>query len=302
MELKYKNWMVTILSDKEGTLRLPDKHDVKALFDEIAEKWVYQEETHENAEIAKTHYQCCISTKIRTRQMTLLKKLSESLSHPIERIRVDRMIGTWDQAYIYCSKEDTRVGSTEYSVGLENSYKYEDIALLEDPQKRFPWQHIILSEFFTEAPYNLTPADDRSIYWITDLQGCSGKSLFTKFLCARNDSIVKLSFATAAQLRASVVGLGARRMYIIDIPRTLGNEDSINDLLSAIEDLKNGFVVSSFYGTYGKLFMSPPHILIFSNRDCPIEKLSPDRWKAFNIVGDKTLIEVPTLKDFYHNM
>lgn len=167
---------------------------------------------------------------------------------------------------------------------MKEQYDYQDVAFLGNPEKRFPWQNTLLEELFDSIPHSLKTADDRTIVWVTDQQGCSGKSKLVKYMCSHNDNTAKLGFGTANQLRSAVVTVGPKKLYIIDIPRTLGEDDSVNDILSVIEDIKNGFVVSSFYGTYTKLIFTPPHIVIFSNSRCPVNKLSGDRWKCYIIL------------------
>lgn len=287
-ELKYKSWMVTILTDKNAELSLPAKEDVITVFNDEGEKWLFQEEEHENSELQKTHYQCCLVTKIRKRKHTLLKTLSEALGHPMEYIRVEKMAGTWEQAMLYCSKGEGRVGEIVKSSTIMVEYDFADIKFLSDPDKRYPWQNKILFKLFTAEPHTFKASDDRSIIWITDEQGNNGKSKLLKYLCSHNDLCIKLSFGTANQLRAAVVSAGARKLYIIDVPRTLGSDDSMNDILSTIEDIKNGYVVSSFYGNYQKLIMNPPAVLIMSNMRCPVNKLSADRWECY-IIKDRDL-------------
>jgi hypothetical protein len=58
---------------------------------------------------------------------------------------------------------------------------------------------------------------------------------------------------------------GPKRAYFIDLPRTQGFYDKKGDLLSVIEEVKNGHVMSSMYGKGGVLIMPHPHIFIFSN-------------------------------------
>lgn len=287
-ELKYKSWMVTILTDKADVIDLPAKEDMVTVFNEEGEKWLFQEEEHDNSEIKKTHYQCCLVTKIRKRKATLLKALSEGLGHPIEYIRVEKMAGSWEQAMLYCSKAEGRVGDTLRSATISVAYDFSDVKFLDDPEKRYPWQNKILYKLFTTVPHNLKTPDDRSIIWITDEFGNNGKSKLLKYICSHNDLCIKLSFGTANQLRAAIVSAGPRRLYILDVPRTLGTDDSMNDILSTIEDAKNGYVVSSFYGNYQKLVMAPPAILIMSNMRCPVNKLSADRWECY-VIKDKDL-------------
>jgi len=296
-ELKYKNWMVTILTDKANTIVLPAKEDVARVFGEEGEKWLFQEEEHENSEVRKTHYQCCLVTKIRKRKLTLLKSLSDGLGHPMEYIRVERMAGTWEQAMLYCSKADGRIGDVIRSATISIPYDFSDVKFLDDPTKRYPWQDAILHKLFTTIPHSLKVADDRSIIWITDEKGNNGKSKLLKYICAHNHMCIKLSFGTANQLRSAVVSAGPRRLYVLDVPRTLGEDDSMNDILSTVEDIKNGYVVSCFYGNYQELVMDPPAVMIMSNSRCPVEKLSADRWQCF-IIKDKHLLYSLDNKDY----
>lgn len=298
-ELKYKHWLVTIMNDSKGTTPLPPEDEVRNCFDKCSEKWVFQEEVHENSELKTTHYQCCLTTAIRYRKTSLLNKLASELSHPKERIRVDRMKGTWDQATLYCSKEESRVGDTVRSASMQNVYAYEDIAFLKDPSERYGWQNTLLKKLYEQDPHLLKDPDDRTIYWVTDETGNCGKSKLVKYLCAYNDNVCKLSFGTANQIRSGVAALGAKQLYILDVPRTLGEDDSVNDLLSAMEDIKNGYVVSSFYGSYTKLLMAPPALVVFSNLRCPVSKLSQDRWKCFLIKEDKELYYAKENEDYF---
>jgi hypothetical protein len=48
--------------------------------------------------------------------------------------------------------------------------------------------------------------------------------------------------------------------------------------MSTVEDL-----ISVMYGHYNQLIMSPPHIIIFSNQKCPVNMISKDRWRYFEI-------------------
>jgi len=278
--------MVTILTDVKGELDLPAKEVVRDVLNEEGEKWLFQEEEHENSELQnKTHYQCCLVTKIRKRKKTLLKILSDALGHPMEYIRVEKMNGSWEQAMLYCSKTEGRVGDVIKAASIAVEYDFSDINFLDDKSRRYPWQNEILDKLFTSPPhqFKIDGDTDRQIIWIYDERGCSGKSKIVKWICSHNDLSAKISFGTANQLRAAIIGAGVRRLYLLDVPRTLGSDDSINDVLSLMEDLKNGHVVSSFYGNYSKLIMTPPLVVVFSNQRCPVSKLSKDRWLCYTI-------------------
>lgn len=290
-ELKYAAWMVTVLSDRnhlEIEDQLPKESDVEIVLDELASEWVFQREKHENSILDNQfHYQCCLRTKIRTRKSTLLNTLAAYLEHPEKCIRVDRMRGTFEQGILYCSKPDTRVGETRKCRKFMELYANEDVDFLKDESRRHPWQNSLIEKIFVKVPGMLKNPDDRTIIWIADSHGNNGKSKFVKFLCAYNSAIAKISFGSAAQIRAAAVNAGQKELYVVDIPRTLGDDDSMNSIISALEDIKNGFVVSNMYGKAVSLLMRPPHIVIFSNKQCPLDKMSSDRWKTYRIIGRK---------------
>jgi len=136
-----------------------------------------------------------------------------------------------------------------------------------------------------------TVADDRTIIWITDTLGNSGKSKFCKFVCHTNKCAVKIPFGTATQIRSAVISAGPKKVYFLDIPRTLGDDDSINSIISAVEDIKNGFVTSAMYGKFQTMTFDPPHIIIFSNDPCPVTMMSIDRWERYYINQMNKMLE-----------
>ena len=90
-------------------------------------------------------------------------------------------------------------------------------------------------------------------------------------------------FGSSQQLRTSLIAIGPRLLYLIDIPRSPSDDEKIDQMISSIEELKNGHIVSHMYGRYAQLMMDPPHIIIFSNTECPEKLLSKDRWRKFEI-------------------
>jgi hypothetical protein len=94
----------------------------------------------------------------------------------------------------------------------------------------------------------------------------------------------KISFGSSAQLRSALVGLGPKRVYFIDIPRTLGKDDSLASVINVVEELTLGFITSNMYGKHEKLMMDPPHVVMFSNSQCPEGLLSSDRWRYYGII------------------
>lgn len=173
-----------------------------------------------------------------------------------------------------------------------SEYRGRDIRMLDSREKRYLWQNKLIDIFYDEEKEVFKEPDDRSIYWIKDSVGQVGKSKLVKWLCInRPDEIVKIVFGSAQQLRTSVISIGPRILYLIDIPRSPSNDEKFENIVSSIEEIKNGYVVSHMYGKYGKLMMEPPHVIIFSNHDCPRYLLSNDRWKTYLISDKLDLIE-----------
>jgi len=63
----------------------------------------------------------------------------------------------------------------------------------------------------------------------------------------------------------------------------MGKYDNIDDVLSVIEELKNGYVVTHMYGSDRKLLCKPPHVIISTNTELDYSKLSADRWEVYKI-------------------
>lgn len=294
---KYKRWVMTIQYGKTmflGSIQenyLPSAEEVYECMKIHAVKYALQKEVTPTT--GKDHYQVCFETKIRKRHSTLLKEIASQLYYcDNSGIQLDRMQGSWDEAVAYCTKEDTRKEGTVpiFSPSILEPYKGSDIDFLADETRRYPWQRELFKILFKEVPNALHDPDGRTVIWITDTEGNTGKSKLVKYCCYHNDSITKISFGSAGQLRSAIVSAGPKRCYFIDMPRTLGTDDSVNNIITAVEDIVNGFVVGNFYGKHSVMMCEPPHVVIFSNKECPEEKLSGDRWRIFYIV-DKKLLE-----------
>ena len=289
---KYSKWVFTLMEGGEFN-SLPSSKELGEALESISDKFVFQLEICPTSN--RRHFQGCFITRIRKRHRTVLYDLSVDLQIEISQLTIDRMLGSWEQASEYCSKEDSRVGENVHlspSLRLEEEQKYKakDLEVLTNGDF-FPWQKALNNIIFQDSDYNIKTSSSREVFWIEDLYGNTGKSLYTKYLCYNNPSITKLAFGSGSQMRAAVVEEGAHKCYIIDIPRKLCNDDFQNNIYSVIEDLKNGFIKSSMYGKPKTLFMEPPLVIIFSNDECPTEKLSLDRWKLFSIINNK-LIEL----------
>lgn len=294
-ELKYNKWVFTVNANNKGDL--PSDEVLMDFFIHLCAKWGYQKE-----KVTREHIQGWMVTKIRKRKSTVLNEFSnwleyQSNEYSRDMITINQMMGTVEQNELYCQKTEGAIGPYHTS---EVIYSGKDISVLDLLTNRYPWQDAVYNIIFDDHGLYKEP-DDRSVYYITDPKGGNGKSLLVKWICVNNHKCVKLSFGSTQQLRSSIVGLGPRKCYFIDIPRTIGDEDSLKSVFSVIEELKLGFVSSNLYGQHAQLVQDPPHIIVFSNSKCPEKLLSADRWREYFISADKKLQKLPGSRDYYDN-
>lgn len=234
-------------------------------FSEYAHKWVFQEETGENG---TRHLQGVVRFQTQ-KALSALKKVDKRIHW--EKCR------NWKYAIEYCSKNETRSGEI-FSHGITIKKPLKDV--LVEPR---PWQKWILDLVEIDEP------DDRTIYWIYDPHGNSGKSVLVRHLLIRNPSKILVVSGKEADIKYGIVqflenGDSDLRTVMLDIPRTA--EDYLS--YGAIEQIKNGFFFSGKYE--GKMVMfNPPHIIIFANFLPKVKNLSLDRWKIFQITTDQSL-------------
>lgn len=265
---KYKNFVFTWNAEDSGSL--VDSEDLKSFLKSYSQEYLFQKEVGE--ETNREHYQGYFILHVRKRKKTILNDF-QLIFENIQNLTIAPMQGTVDQNKSYCMKTEGEVYTNKII------YKGDDVNFLDDETKRYPWQADLYKIFFEDdILFVKSPESTRQIIWVYDSGGNSGKSLFTKWLCFRNSDVTKIAFGSAQQLRSAIVSVGPRLMYIIDIPRTLGEDDSLKNIYSVIEDIKNGYVVSSFYGTHKEIMMTSPHVLIFSNSLPDTKYLSRDRW------------------------
>lgn len=266
-------------------LEYPDHHDIKKLFltgfkHYQVKNYVFQLENGDQE--GNKHYQCYLHVGTRTRSQTLWRLYNSLTAND------DRYLGghfaPCSRAGInalkdYVMKEDTRIAGPW---GLKQVYTGKDVAIVGSSP--LPWQ-ITLNKIMESEP------DDRTITWITNSSGNVGKSSFVKYHCFKSSKstrslFCRVPFGTATQIKTFIYKFGASRTFFIDVPRTLGTKsEHFSDLMSALEDLKNGFISTPMYGKCQELYFDPPHVICFSNGPPPREMMSNDRWAVWHITS-----------------
>ena len=290
---RYSVWLVAITHQSDGLAAL-DFYE--AVMNQVFVDYkVYRSDylNKENTAVIGENLYFIGKTSVRKRLTTLknevynvFKIVNEDVFSSFKVINFNffRSIAPFERAFM--------PGELVASKTRTSEYKGKDIRILDDPENRYLWQNKLIDLFYDEEKEVFKEPDDRSIYWIRDEIGCVGKSKLVKWLCInRPDEAVKIVFGSAQQLRNSVIGVGTRILYLIDIPRSPSKDEKFENMVSSIEEIKNGYVVSHMYGRYNKLMMDPPHVIIFANYKCPRYLLSDDRWITLRINKDLDLIE-----------
>lgn len=168
-----------------------------------------------------------------------------------------------------------------------SKYDRSDIQVLDTRLGLLDWQIELMKYFYNyKLRKIIMPAQDRKIIWLVDKQGNIGKSTFVKWIFeGHQNDVALLSFGSSGQIRSAVISAGVKKLYIFDMPRSPSKSEMNNfhDVITALEYIKNGLIVSNFYGRYKKLLMNPPHVIVFSNMDALVKLLSADRWLVFKM-------------------
>jgi hypothetical protein len=165
-------------------------------------------------------------------------------------------------------------------------YDGKDIKIFNDRKKWHPWQKELYDKIWNRDGSFKDP-DPRRIISIVDKKGNSGKSSFFKWLVYRNpNSIGRLGYGSASQLRSCAINIGQKNLYIVDLSRARSKTDREEDLLSVLEDLKTGFLTNASGKT---LLIPPPHIIVSSSYFMNYSLLSSDRWETSRINGKNEL-------------
>lgn len=134
-----------------------------------------------------------------------------------------------------------------------------------------PWQQALL-DVVKEDP------NPRTIHWIWDSQGGTGKSWMATYLGANHNALV-LENAKKADL-AYIYAQNPTRMVVFDLSRT--QEDKLDHIYALAENLKNGRIVSSKYVSK-TIYFRTPHVIFFANFSPDMTKWSADRYNVIRL-------------------
>lgn len=175
----------------------------------------------------------------------------------------------WGACKNYCKKSETKAGE-----GIDS----ENRIICRDPlqeKELYEWQREICDIINSDA-------DDRTIFWYWEPDGCQGKTTLAKHLCLMDSGILYMT-GKAADIKYGVFQYVEEhkkgpRCVIIDLTRS--TEGFVS--WQGIEEVKNGIFYNTKYECKMVMFDNP-HVIIFANYKPEKDKLSSDRWKLKRI-------------------
>lgn len=135
-----------------------------------------------------------------------------------------------------------------------------------------PWQQ----EIIQYASSNTV----RSIKWICDIIGKSGKSELSQYLSLKKNAYI----ITGGKVQDIYYGYNYQPIVIFDLARTYS--DNMDHIYNCIETFKNGYFLSTKYETRSVHF-DIPQVIVMANFMPDTSKLSKDRWDIVNIENDE---------------
>jgi len=199
----------------------------------------------------------------------------------IKEIHWAKAKGNLDQNFKYCSKDaNGELERMTFSYGQVVKKKLKVI------EKLRPWQENVIEYIDLEFAHG----NDRTINWIYDLDGCSGKTQFCKYIWTKYNQTMIITGGAYKYIACVLANceeeqhfdLNDNTLIFFNIPRDADDQGMIS--YKALESLKDGLITSTKYESRTKVFNSPC-IWVFSNNLPELEKLTADRWKLWTIVA-----------------
>nr|QUS52591.1 replication protein [Mute swan feces associated circular virus 3] len=167
------------------------------------------------------------------------------------RMHLEKGKGSREENLEYCSKDGKAI--TNIPLSREKQIlkkKYGNVTWR-------PWQVKVIEISKTEP-------NDRTIHWIVDIDGNSGKSFLAQYLCLTDKVIIadgkKADIFNQLKTWMDDHEYESPRIILCDVPRY--NIGFVN--YGLLEQLKNGFVYSGKYEG-GVCHFESPHVFVFAN-------------------------------------
>ena len=229
----------------------------------LCDRYVFQEEKGESGTV---HLQGYIRFKRKARPFTYFK--DKGFHWEIAR--------SPKASIAYCSNKSKRLDGGKIWVHGLPELELENVRTI-DPKQFYPWQSRVIDLLKSQS--------DRSILWVYESKGNTGKSSLVKYLCVHKDAILLSGKAT--DVKYGIVKFYEKHgrypeLITVDIPRT--RKDFFQ--YSALEEIKNGCFFSGKYEGMMCIFNNPV-VVCFSNSRPDLTTMSSDRWQIYEIFDNE---------------
>ena len=285
------------MENKLKELKFPDRFVMTDILNKIQlqnvnknytgiEDFMGQLET--GTETSIPHYQLAIKAN----SLCTKKKVLEALEKEIEgHINVQIQFNL-DDMKDYCSKE-TNFISELYS-GKIYKHQWQMDFLERKPQLKevlnnpYIWQKFVRKELLDKAP------DDRTVDWIIDPVGNTGKSSFarayvsevpTDGVLMKIDNLDRMELTLITKIENyRMKHYKDPKVIFFDFPRA-SDPNKIISATALMEDAKSGHLETTFGGKHKEIEISDVHIIVLSNNAPDLSVLSVDRWRLWRLGG-----------------
>lgn len=260
---------------------MPDRDGLVALLKTYCAEWTFQREFYPTAPTL-FHWQMRVNLNRAHRS----RKPWNTVPIPGHWSVTSK--GCWKDMSRYVSKLDTRAEGPWSHKDADMSAEAFPDDWMEGLETPFDFQESLLASF-------ASPANGREINCLIDPVTSIGKSAVYKFATQRIGYVERFHLSTSERELmldvASTMGaypshilLHKRFVFIIDIPYALTKLPPY--LWSSIESLLGCEVKETRYSSKKIRFMKP-HVWVFCNHVPDLSKLSPNRWKLWEVRDNK---------------
>lgn len=238
------NWCFTLNNPSDGAAMV-----LCSTLKHYCSKWVFQEEEGESG---TPHFQGYLRFKQKRRPLKLFEHIG-GFHWEVTRSPA--------HAIAYCSDPLKRTGNV-WSDGVPVEKK--PLKLIT---RLMPHQQEILDLVLTEP-------DDRTITWVYNESGKTGKTQLCKLICAKYDGLLiggskaDMTYAVANYIDEK----NPPEIILVDMARC--ERDNID--YAGLEKIKDGIFASTKYKSKMVIFNSP-HIVVFANDEPDWSKFTDDR-------------------------
>lgn len=247
------------------------KDDIIKILKEHCKKWTFQKE---HTKDMKLHWQGRFSLKVKKRASSITLNLGHySITSNANR----------DNDFYAC-KQDSHVEGPWKDT---DEVRYIPRQVAGDVKLK-EWQQTIIEQ---SKVWN-----DRIIDCVYCPQGNIGKSFLCTYMHCHHLANRVPSVSNYQDLMQMVMCMKTAKVYLFDMPRAL-NKSALHEMYGAIETIKDGYAFDKRYTFKEKNFDSP-NVWVFTNELPDRKLLSHDRWRFWEVRGDKLVKQGTPMSPF----